>query len=208
MTITPAPALLRLFLRGGRSLPGMPLPASVATANSSCRARYAHHHRNHHRPAVSGASCRHRGGSLHRTVVTSSTPPSPEVFIERPEVVVLAESSLYGKAGDGDGGSNSWEGHCRSFFPKSGLHFASIDVFRSSSGRCGGGGGGGGNPNDVDVVPSLDALERTMTEDLSRLGDDAVDDIFLGDESSSSAHVVMIARGPVQCLVAQYFLER
>ena len=65
-----------------------------------------------------------------------------------------------------------------------------------------------GNPNDVNVVPSLDALERTMTEDLSRLGNDAVDDIFLGDESSSSAHVVMIARGPVQCLVAQYFLER
>jgi hypothetical protein len=47
-----------------------------------------------------------------------------------------------------------------------------------------------------------------MTENLSRLGSNAVDDIFLGDESSSSAHVVMIARGPVQCLVAQYFLER
>ena len=199
MTITPAPAALRFLLRGGRSLPGMPPPSS-STANSSCRARYAHHRRNHH--------SRH----CHRTVVTSSTPPSPEVFIERPEVIVLAESSLYGKAGDGDGKGNSWEGHCRSFFPNSGLHFASIDVFRSSSGRVGGGGGGGGgggtNPDDVDVVPSLDALERTMTEDLSRLGDDAVDDIFLGDESSSSAHVVVIARGPVQCLVAQYFLER
>ena len=118
MTITPAPTLLRLFLHGGRSLPGMPLPASVATANSS---RYAHHHRNHHRPAVLGASCHPRGGSLHRTVVMSSTPPSPKVFIERPEVNVLAESSLYGKAGNGDGGSNSWEGHCRPFFPKSGL---------------------------------------------------------------------------------------
>ena len=126
--------------------------------------------------------------------------------MERPEVVVLAESSLYGKAGAGDGGGNSWEGSCRSFFPKSGLHFASIDVFRSSSRR--GGGSGGSNPDDFGVLPSLDALERTMMEDLSRLGDDAVDDIFIGDESSSSAHVVMIARGPVQCLVAQYFLER
>ena len=61
-----------------------------------------------------------------------------------------------------------------------------------------------GNTNDGDVVPSLDALERTMTENLSRLGDDAVENIFLGDKSSSSAHVVMIARGPVKCLVAQY----
>ena len=33
-----------------------------------------------------------------RGVVTSSVPPSPAAFIERPEVVVLAESALYGRS--------------------------------------------------------------------------------------------------------------
>jgi len=123
-----------------------------------------------------------------RTIITSSVAPSPDVFIERPEVVVLAESALYGD-------NNSWEGYSRSFFPSSGLHFASIDVFRRSHAA-------GHRPrHDGD---SLDALERTMAEDLSRLGGDVHD---IGD-ASSSAHVVLIARGPVQCIVAQYFLER
>jgi hypothetical protein len=192
MTIVPAPAL-RLLFREGRSLPGVLIPS--ATAASSCRVRacLARNHR-----LASGSFCRHG----RRTVVTSSTPPSPDVFIERPEVVVLAESSLYGTSGGG-GRDNSWEGRCGSFFPESGLHFASIDVFRSTSGR-----GGGDHPDDDDFVPSLDALERNMVEDLAHLGDDVVDGIFIGDVSSTSAHVLLIARGPVQCLVAQYFLER
>ncbi|KAL3827317.1 hypothetical protein ACHAXA_005063 [Cyclostephanos tholiformis] len=135
-----------------------------------------------------------------RTIVTSSISPSPDVFIERPEVIVLSESSLY-RAG------NSWDDYSSTYFPRTGLHYASVDVFHSS--RL--------DNSDHDHArssppPSLDELERTMAEDLSRLiSDKDVDDDLTWDDSSSSssnsAHVLLIARGPIQCLVAQYFLE-
>jgi hypothetical protein len=75
---------------------------------------------------------------------------------------------------------------------------------------------------------SLENLEMTLTYDLSRLGTETsplfndeqhfndYDDSSSSNSSSSSsstgttstsAHAVLIARGPIQCLVAQYFLE-
>eukprot|EP00571_Detonula_confervacea_P008838 CAMPEP_0172326314 /NCGR_PEP_ID=MMETSP1058-20130122/56181_1 /TAXON_ID=83371 /ORGANISM="Detonula confervacea, Strain CCMP 353" /LENGTH=244 /DNA_ID=CAMNT_0013043067 /DNA_START=515 /DNA_END=1249 /DNA_ORIENTATION=+ len=53
-----------------------------------------------------------------------------------------------------------------------------------------------------------------MTKDLSHLGEvaDGIGDADLyipghAPPTSTSAHAVLIARGPVQCLIAQYFLE-
>jgi hypothetical protein len=162
--------------------------------------RVALHRPIHRHPSPSPTSstrCRRR------TIVTSSTSPSPDVFIERPEVVVLCESSFYHY------GNNSWHDHSMSYFPKCGLQYASIDVFRSTTTSR--------RPRDSDAAPhphpTLDDLERTMAEDLSRLI--VIDDVYdeddvIGDATttSDSAHVVLIARGPIQCLVAQYFLER
>ena len=64
--------------------------------------------------------CRRR-----RSIVTSSFPP-PNVSFERPETIVLCESSLYNK-------HVSWKEYASTFFPLNGLHFSSIDIMRSSS---------------------------------------------------------------------------
>jgi hypothetical protein len=77
-------------------------------------------------------------------------------------------------------------------------------------------------------VVSLENLEMTLTYDLSRLGTETSplfnDEQHFNDyddssssssnnsssstgTTSASAHAVLIARGPIQCLVAQYFLE-
>lgn len=140
---------------------------------------------------------RRRGCGHRRGVVTSSTPPSPDVFIERPEIVVLAESSLY---------DHSWVDHCATFYPPAGLHFASIDIAQRTADD-------GDNDESDGGAPSLKSLERTLADDLSRLGDvtDPLADVYLpgcAPPTSSSAHALLIARGPLQCLVAQYFLER
>lgn len=66
---------------------------------------------------------------------------------------------------------------------------------------------------DAAASSSLKSLERTMSEDLSRIGasTDPLADLFIPGHapttSSTSAHAVLIARGPLQCLTAQYFLE-
>jgi hypothetical protein len=75
------------------------------------------------------------------------------------------------------------------------------------------------------LMVSLEILEMTLTYDLSRLGTETsplfndeqhfndYDDSSSSNSSSAagttsaSAHAVLIARGPIQCLVAQYFLE-
>ena len=128
-----------------------------------------------------------------RCIVTSSTPPPVDVFIERPEMIVLAESSLYSI-------HNSWRDAFTSFFPAAGLHLASIDIMKTS-------------PNSSSNEPiSLASLEETLSMDLSHLGTMAnVGDDFLIPEystpSTTSAHTVLIARGPIPSLVSQYFLE-
>ena len=68
--------------------------------------------------------------------------------------------------------------------------------------------------HENDASFALKALERNLARDLSHLGEVAdVGDVGLhvpghATPTTSSAHVVLIARGPIQCLVAQYFLER
>lgn len=95
-----------------------------------------------------------------------------------------------------------------------GLHFATIDLFRN----------GGGS---ITSISSLESLEQTLAQDLSHIGsnstsfsnvdnddddDENINQLLvpptsLHSSSSSSAHVVLIARGPIQCLIAQYYLE-
>ena len=54
-----------------------------------------------------------------RGIVVSSVEPPLDVPIERPERIVLAESSLY---------ESSWVECAASFFPSNGLHFVAIDI--------------------------------------------------------------------------------
>jgi len=116
-----------------------------------------------------------------RRIVTSSFPPSNDTF-ERPETIALCESSLYNK-------HVSWKEYASTFFPLNGLHFSSIDIMRSSSLQQ--------STYDDSSSPTsiIQSLENNLHTDLS-------------NTSTSSAHVVLIAKGPIQCLIAQYFLER
>ena len=58
---------------------------------------------------------------------------------------------------------------------------------------------------------TLKSIEQNLARDLSNLGD--VSDVGDTDfsptaPSSTSAYALLVARGPIECLVAQYFLER
>ena len=122
----------------------------------------------------------------HRCIVTSSTPPPVDVFIERPEMIVLAESSLYSM-------HSSWRDAFTSFFPAAGLHLTSIDISKPS-------------PNSSPNEPiSLASLDKTLSKDLSHLGTMANvgDDLLISEcstPSTTSAHTVLIARGPIRSL--------
>ena len=178
--------------------------------------------------------CQQQKAALRQSIVTSSHPPSPQAFIERPETIVLAESSLYKI-------NKSWKYAGSSFFPMCGLQFATIDLFHSSTSSIIHDTGGeswkgraekqdravrlyNNNQQQQQQHSSLDSLEATLTKDLSHIASHSTsftneEDEFLrqhllspppptsSSHSSSSAHIVLIARGPIQCLVAQYYLE-
>lgn len=62
---------------------------------------------------------------------------------------------------------------------------------------------------------SLKTIQSNLARDLDHLSDVGGCDMHIpgvgvgiASQSSTSAHAVLIARGPIQCLVAQYFLER
>ena len=116
-----------------------------------------------------------------RSIVTSSFPPPNDIPFERPETIVLCESSLYHR-------NLSWKEHASTFFPLNGLHFSSIDIMRSSSLQQ-------SYDESSSPISIIQSLEHNLHTDLS-------------NTSTSSAHVVLVARGPLQCLLAQYFLER
>ena len=97
-----------------------------------------------------------------RWIITSSTAPPIDTPIERPETIVLLESSLY---------QHQWKDAFTSYFPNRGLHFATIDVADNT----------------------LESMEETLSNDIATL--------------SESAYTIMVARGPLQSLVAQYYLE-
>ena len=88
--------------------------------------------------------------------------------MERPETMVLVESSLY---------KGSWEEAFTAFFTSQGMHFASLNITTTSDGSG----------------TTLGSIEQTLAHDLSDL--------------SESAYTVLVARGPIQSLVAQYYLE-
>ena len=117
-----------------------------------------------------------------RSIVTSSFPPPNDTF-ERPETIVLCESSLYHV-------NSSWKEYASTFFPLNGLHFSSIDIMRSSSLQQ-----SSLQSHDSSPTSIIQSLEHNLHTDSS-------------NTSTSSAHVVLLARGPIQCLIAQYFLER
>ena len=75
--------------------------------------------------------------------------------------------------------NHSWKYAASNFYPSNELHFATIDIMQ---------------PSSLSRPTTLKSIEHNMVQDLSNL-------------NSSSAHVVLVARGPIQCLVAQYFLE-
>eukprot|EP00581_Thalassiosira_minuscula_P002876 CAMPEP_0183737996 /NCGR_PEP_ID=MMETSP0737-20130205/53605_1 /TAXON_ID=385413 /ORGANISM="Thalassiosira miniscula, Strain CCMP1093" /LENGTH=380 /DNA_ID=CAMNT_0025972437 /DNA_START=148 /DNA_END=1290 /DNA_ORIENTATION=- len=165
-----------------------------------------HHHQ---QPSSPSTACRYRAAiamcrSHRRSIVTSSVPPSPDVFIERPEAMVLVESSLY---------KHSWKDFCESFYPSMGMHFASIDMMKTSHSSSSSSSKGLHTKSSTADALSLKSLEQTLARDLSHLEEtaDLSDaDLFIpghAPQISSSAYSVLIARGPIQCLVAQYFLE-
>eukprot|EP01082_Thalassiosira_pseudonana_P010050 g8880.t1 g8880 contig34:355679-356164(-) len=88
---------------------------------------------------------------------------------------------------------NSWRDAFTSFFPAAGLHLASIDITKTS-------------PNSSSNEPiSLASLEETLSKDLSHLGTMANvgDDLLISEcstPSTTSAHTVLIARGPIPSL--------
>jgi len=117
--------------------------------------------------------------------------------------MVLMESSLY---------RNSWEEFCAKFYPSHGIQFASIDIMKHQRQQKESSSQTQKNKNKSPAL-SLKSLEQNLAHDLDRLGEVAENlgdaDFFIPDQPtmSTSAHSVLIARGPVQCLVAQYFLE-
>eukprot|EP00984_Skeletonema_dohrnii_P017347 scaffold7873_cov111-Skeletonema_dohrnii-CCMP3373.AAC.6 len=124
-----------------------------------------------------------RAPRLHlRSIVTSSIEPSLDARMERPQTFVLTESSLYSNS---TGTNTSWREAFESFYPKQGLHFSSIDMLRSAD-------------ESTTQITSVKSLEQILASDLSHLATS----IGIG-----AAHTVLIARGPIQCLAAQYFLE-
>lgn len=126
-----------------------------------------------------------RAAHLHqRNIVTSSIEPSLNASMERPETIVLTESSLYTNSNNSIN-TISWKEAFESFYPKQGMHFSSIDMLRSAD-------------NSDMQMTSIKSLEQTLVSDLSGLATS----IGIG-----AAHTVLIARGPLQCLAAQYFLE-
>jgi hypothetical protein len=126
------------------------------------------------------ASLRRAAAPRQRDLVTSSIAPSLHAAFERPENIVLVESSLYSS---NSSQPNSWKEAFESFYPAQGLNFSSIDMFRCESGAR---------------ITSVKSLEQTLAADLSHLSTTT---------GIGAAHTVLIARGPIQSLVAQYFLE-
>eukprot|EP00804_Cyclotella_cryptica_P023134 CCRYP_000346-RA/>CCRYP_000346-RA protein AED:0.02 eAED:0.02 QI:67/1/1/1/0/0/2/0/309 len=113
-----------------------------------------------------------RSHETRRGLITSSAPPPINVAVERPETIVLVESSLY---------RQQWKDSFASFYPSQGLHFTSLDIATPIQ-----------DAEDEEDT-TLDSMEQTLSADLDGL--------------SSSAHTILIARGPIQSLVAQYYLE-
>ena len=121
-----------------------------------------------------------------RGILTSSITPPVDVTIERPEMIVLSESMLY---------NHSWKYAASNFYPSNELHFATIDIMQ---------------PSSLSRPTTLKSIEHNMVQDLSNLNDVGDVDLppnYAARPTSTSAHVVLVARGPIQCLVAQYFLE-
>lgn len=125
-----------------------------------------------------------------RSIVTSSIAPSLDAAMERPESIVLTESSLYHYSNSHH--KYKWTEAFQLFYPSQGLYFSSIDLFRTKQ----------ISSSDESSAPiiemSLKSLEHTLAADLSHLAST----IGIG-----AAHTVLIARGPIRSLVAQYFLE-
>ena len=123
-----------------------------------------------------------------RRIVTASIPVPTEAFMERPETVALVESEIY---------RNSWAESASSFFPEmAGMHFAKVDMFSTIN----------------KGAATLGNLEQILAQDLSCL--DEVTDIDgscsivpHSEVLSSTAYCILIARGPIQCLISQYFVE-
>ena len=115
--------------------------------------------------------------------------------MERPESVALVESEMY---------RDSWAESASSFFPeRAGMHFANVDLFSANNQL---------REKNERTTPTLGNLEKILAQDLSCL--DEVTDIegpcSLFPHSkvlSSTAYCILIARGPVQCLLSQYFVE-
>lgn len=131
------------------------------------------------------ASFRRAAHLRQRSLVTSSIEPSLDARMERPETIVLTESSLYSNSNNIIN-TSSWKEAFESFYPKHGMHFSSIDMLRSA------------DDSALTQMTSFKSLEQTLASDLSGLATS----IGIG-----AAHTVLIARGPLQCLAAQYFLE-
>ncbi|KAL7457219.1 hypothetical protein ACHAWC_008729 [Mediolabrus comicus] len=124
-----------------------------------------------------------------RTIVTSSIAPSLDAAMERPESIVLTESSLYHYSNSHH--KNKWTEAFQSFYPSQGLHFSSIDLFRTKHIIS-------SSYESSAPIASLKSLEHSLAADLLHLAST----IGIG-----AAHTVLVARGPIQSLVAQYFLE-
>ena len=107
---------------------------------------------------------------MRRCLVTLSIPPPIDTPMERPETLVLIESSLY---------KQKWEQSFAKYYPERGMHFGSLDI--TSADNC--------SVHDM----TLASMEQTLSNDTSAL--------------SEPAYTILIARGPLQSLIAQYYLE-
>lgn len=177
-----------------------------------------------------GNSLASSSSSFRRHIVTVSIAPplpavgAPSVYMERPETIVLAEGSLLPRDAVGDAkcheirapsSSSSWESSFASFFPKRGLHLACVDITTATPHprtRVDDKGiGGEAQSREEDEAPSLRGLEANLARDLNQLGSSSSsEDPFAAMQgllSSSPAHAVLVAWGPIPSLVAQYYLE-
>lgn len=76
---------------------------------------------------------------------------------------------------------DSWAESASRFFPGAGMHFTQVDLFSNQL-----------REKNKRSAPTLGKLEQTLAQDLS---------------STAYGYCIVIARGPIQCLLSQYFVE-
>lgn len=114
----------------------------------------------------------------HRCVITASVEPPP--FVDGNPGYYERPGSVILAESALVIPKNSWCEHFATAFPLQGMHFVNVDLFASLATRS----------EKVKTMMHLSRLEEELSSDIAQI-----------------PGVTLVARGPIPCLVAQYYLE-